>query len=595
MTELQKRAQALSALAHAKLVRRLEGAGNAVSPAHREATRIMLAGMVRQALGVEPGRFAYDLPCGGGKTQGVAALTLAASEIEPGLTFAVATSQVEALCQMKRQLIDAGMSPDDIGLWHSLKVDKRQAGSGTGYASEPSTGENGTPRVLLLSHEKVRRLRERMIPRSLLVWDESLIATEAQSVSVASLNTANVMASTYAPKMTPHLAKVVIVIGNELAALQADRERKPRTLDGILTYDEMQALRDALSGVNRRDPFGRALSLTVDALLKLLALPVSVVANGSGAAYDGVIRYEVTVDPALSNIAILDASHTIRLLTQADNSMRTVKLPDYKSYSAVTVRQIAMATGRQTMLRNEVASKSVARQIVKVIEGLPEGEPILVFTFKDALDYLRRNVAAEGLDTSRLEFATWGQETSRNEWMHCKHIIMAGVLRRNPLDLSSSLIGQQQDTTQRNSAKALRDVTLSEMAHCVLQGMNRGACRLTDANGEAHRMTCTILASKASELRDILADSLPGVVWTDAEQPRATPTKASQAAESIEHYLASLTVARVSRTAINKALPEIAKLNARTIADAVAHATIALRMRGIGWEAEGRSLVRAVF
>jgi hypothetical protein len=586
MKELQDRATALAELAHSKLLRRLEDAGNDLSPGHREATRLMLAGMARQALGVAPGRFAYGLPCGGGKTQGVAALILAAAEIEPGLTFAVATSQVEALCQLKRQLIQAGMSPDDIGLWHSLKLDKRLAGAGTGYASEPSTPEDSTPRILLLSQEKVRRLRERMMRRSLLVWDESLIATEAQSLAVSSLNAANVTASTFAPSMTPHLAKVVVIIGNELAALQADPKRKPNVLEDILNADEMQAVRDALGTVNRRDPFGKALALTVESLLRLLAMPVSVVANGSGHAADGVIRYEVTVDRALSNIAILDASHAIRLLVQADASIVNVKLPDYKRYSRVGVRQIDIATGKHHLSRNEAASRPVARQVAQVIESLPDGK-VLIFTFKDALEYLKRNLYAEGVRLERIEFATWGQETSRNEWVHCQHVIMVGVLRRNPLELSASLLAQQGDMTRRNSAKALRDVTLSEMAHCALQAMNRGACRLTDAKGEAHAMTCTIFVAKADELRGILSEALPGVAWPAAEKPRRVATKADKAAEQIRVHLGGLTVDRVSLASIGKALPELSQMNPRTVSEAVDIALI-----GLAWERKGRSLIR---
>ncbi|HVW51413.1 MAG TPA: hypothetical protein VHC91_13610 [Trinickia sp.] len=587
MKDLQERATALAELAHSKLIRRLQDAGNDLSSGHREATRLMLVGMARQALGVEPGRFAYGLPCGGGKTQGVAALILAAADIEPRLTFAVATSQVEALCELKRQLTEAGMSADDIGLWHSLRVDKQLAGAGTGYASEPTTDEHASPRVLLLSQEKVRRLRERMVPRSLLVWDESLVATEAQSLAVSRLNTANAIASTLAPKMTPHLAKVVVTIGGELAALRADSQRTPKVLKDVLTADEMQAVRDSLATVNRRDLFGKALAATVDALLRLLAMPVSVVANGSGQNADGVIRYEVTVDPALANIAILDASHTIRLLVQADQTITNVKLPDYKRYSGVSVRQIDMATGKQQMTRSEAATRPVARQVAQVIESLPEDDAILLFTFKDALDYLRRNLAAEGVKLHRIEFATWGQETSRNEWVHCQHVIMAGVLRRNPLELSASLLAQQGDMTRRNSAKALRDVTLSEMAHCALQAMNRGACRLTDAGGEAHAMTCTILVAKADQLRGILSESLPGVVWPVAEKPRRAPTKADNAAEQIKVHLAGLTHAKVSLASIRKALPQLSALNPRTVSAAVDIALI-----GSTWSREDRSLVR---
>ncbi len=310
-------------------------------------------------------------------------------------------------------------------------------------------------------------------------------------------------------------------------------------------------------------------------------MPVSVVANGNGQAADGVIRYEMTVDPALSNIAILDASHTIRLLVQADASIANVKLPDYKRYSRVSVRQIDIATGKHRLIRNEAASRPVARQVAQAIESLPDGK-VLLFTFKDARDYLKKNLVAEGVRLDRIEFATWGQETSRNEWVHCRHVIMVGVLRRNPLELSAALLAQQGDMTRRNSAKALREVTLSEMAHCTLQGMNRGACRLTDADGEAHAMTCTILVAKADELRGILSEALPGAVWPVADRLRRAPTKADSAVEQIKVHLDGLTVNKVSLSRIGKALPELSKLNPRTVAEAVDIALI-----GSGWGREG--------
>jgi len=164
---------------------------------------------------------------------------------------------------------------------------------------------------------------------------------------------------------------------------------------------------------------------------------------------------------------------------------------------------------------------------------------------------------------------------------------MAGVLRRNPLELSASLLAQQGDMTRRNSAKSLRDVTLSEMAHCVLQAMNRGACRMTDANGEAHSMTCTLLVSRADEMRRILSESLPDVVWPASECPRRGRTKADTASEQITAHLAELGVDRVSLSSINKALPDLTKLNAETVRNAIDIALI-----GTPWHREGRSLTR---
>jgi hypothetical protein len=99
-------------------------------------------------------------------------------------------------------------------------------------------------------------------------------------------------------------------------------------------------------------------------------------------------------------------------------------------------------------------------------------------------------------------------------------------------------------------------------------------------------MTCTIIVARADELRRILSESLPAVVWRDAEKPRRAATKADKAAEQIRVHLGGLTANRVSLVSIGKALPELSQLNPRTVAEAVDIALI-----GIEWEREGRSLV----
>ncbi|MCC8403681.1 hypothetical protein LJ655_17570, partial [Paraburkholderia sp. MMS20-SJTN17] len=78
---------------------------NAVSEMHERATQQMLNGMASQAVGLDRGRYAYGLPCGGGKTQGVIALISASYELGLELSFAVATSQIEALCGIKRDCV----------------------------------------------------------------------------------------------------------------------------------------------------------------------------------------------------------------------------------------------------------------------------------------------------------------------------------------------------------------------------------------------------------------------------------------------------------------------------------------------------------
>src|SRR3546814_12635192 len=42
--------------------------------------------------------------------------------------------------------------------------------------------------------------------------------------------------------------------------------------------------------------------------------------------------------------------------------------------------------------------------------------------------------------------ATWGGETSTNEYGYCENVIMIGILHRNDHDLAAEIIGEQDDT-----------------------------------------------------------------------------------------------------------------------------------------------------
>lgn len=587
---------------------------NHVSPKQRKALAHMLESMARQAVGLDTGRCAYSLPCGGGKTQGAIALIVAAHELGLGLTFAVATSQVEALCEFKRQLMGHGIPEQDIGLWHSLPVDVAKAQAGAGYASLPATPEEPDRPILLLSHEKIRRGNAPMFqgrPRSLVIWDESLIATRAYAVPISEIQAARGLAGQYAPALGLYLEKVADAVQAELAALRANPGRMPRVLYDILTPAEIAGMREALGQVNGQGAYIQAMRGTARAVLALLERPVSVVETSSGNAGDGVLRYDVLVPPELANIAILDASHSIRLLAQADASIidrTSPEMREYRRYSHVRVRQIKIAAGKQHLRAGPEASKDVAREVEQAIGQAPADEGILIFTFKDSIDYLRRHMERLGIDLAqqitvdgqqrpRIQFLTWGQETSRNDMRRCRHVIMAGVLRRNPLELASSLTAQQQQPTRprRNSLATLAEVSLSEMAHCVLQGMHRAACRTSDADGEAQRTDVLILVSGAEGLRDVLEQSLPGVQWdASCQAPRQRPaSRTAQAVQAMTAYLTGLDTA-VEKVSVKTLRAELGiTLSKPVFREAVGLALAACIARDVSWRQEARSLVRA--
>ncbi|OWT61873.1 hypothetical protein [Candidimonas nitroreducens] len=587
---------------------------NTVLPDQYKALHYMLGSMARQAVGLDTRRYAYSLPCGGGKTQGAIALIVAAWELDLGLTFAVAASHVEALCDFKRQLMGRGIPEQAIGLWHSLRVNAAKAQAGSGYASLPATPDDDARPILLLSHEKLRRgniPEYRGQPRSLTIWDESLIATRAHAIPVADIQAAAALAPQYAPALVPYLAKVAAVATVELDALRADPERHPQVFADVLSPGELDALRAALEGVHGSNSYIRAIRDTTEGLLSLLDSRVSVVETGSGKAGDGVLRCDVLVSPALQNIAILDASHAIRLLTRADPSIVDRTSPEmraYRRYDNVTLRLINMPTGNRRMAASPAASLPAAREIARAIAAAPADDCVLIFTFKRSLSHLQRNLEKIGVDLSRqitvdgkqrprIQFLTWGQETSRNDMRHCRLVIMAGVLRRDALDLAASLTAQQQAAQPRRNARTeVAEVIIAEQAHCVLQGIHRAACRMSDADGQAGRTDTLILSADTGGFRAVLEEAMPGARWVTSEpmDKQAGESKTDTAAHAILGYLAGLAenITKVSTRTLKQAIGAAGELGTDSFSTAIDRAVQRGVLKGIRWHREGRSLAR---
>src|SRR5947209_856795 len=84
----------------------LERYGNRLGSLHREALRQLAAGLTQLAFGELKGRLAFPLNCGLGKTQSVIAFCAALSQLQCShIGVAVAASKVEALCEVKRDMI----------------------------------------------------------------------------------------------------------------------------------------------------------------------------------------------------------------------------------------------------------------------------------------------------------------------------------------------------------------------------------------------------------------------------------------------------------------------------------------------------------
>ena len=120
--------QKLVSQAFEKLHSNLKQYGNKLSSKHAQALHEILMGFTQMAQGELKRRLAYPLFTGGGKTKSIVAWLWAVNELNYNhVSVAVCAHKVEALCDLNRDLVNAGISPDKIGLLHSYRFDSEMA------------------------------------------------------------------------------------------------------------------------------------------------------------------------------------------------------------------------------------------------------------------------------------------------------------------------------------------------------------------------------------------------------------------------------------------------------------------------------------
>ena len=234
-TGLQRRAPELTTLAHRRLIEMLEGHGNGVSEDHSLTLWQLLSGFTEQGLHIRNRRIAYGLSCGSGKTLSVVAWIAAQYQLGLGLSVAVSAQQIASLCAIKEALIKAEVPETMIGIRHTF-------GSAAQY---PDTGDEERS-IMLGSHSRIRGKDE--IPafclyegtlRDLLIWDETLLSTDATTLLLNDADTALM-----------HFAKddkcpfLQLASSKLQAATQAERaiqRTSPPTLLTLLTPEESEA------------------------------------------------------------------------------------------------------------------------------------------------------------------------------------------------------------------------------------------------------------------------------------------------------------------------------------------------------------------
>jgi hypothetical protein len=602
----------LTVLAYQKLCSNLESYGNVLSEDHRGALMRMVGCFSFLATGRKRGRWAFPLDTGGGKTSAVIAWVAALHELELPYSIAVAASKVEALCELKRALVRNGVPASKIGLWHGYKYDHTKAedakrGKASGYASEPATDDHETKQILLVTHSRIRGQKWVSVlnsfngkPRSLVIWDESLLVTDHRAVSRRDLRSELGWLDPRLEDQSPdvparaaatYIRECLFVLDAELEKQREDR-RSPKALtlpqrDG----ETVDSYRAALERYN-----GRAKALRD--LLDISHQRVRVVeATQGGGAY---VTYTVAVPEELERVAVLDASYPIRQLEQMDPTIQAD--PDFdgrvKSYSRVVLHFLKTRSGRaateESFRKVKHGDRLISREVIDVVKSIPEDEPVLIYTFKthpDSVnieDRLSRDLESAGVNMERITILTWGMETSINEYSHVPNVILAGILQRSDVDLAGAIIGQRQDLLSNVNTIDISAVRRSEAGHVAYQALSRGSCRVIE-DGEAKPMRAWLLHHD-TKLMDLLSKVMPGAMWKrwEAQYVATSRSKISDTAEKIIAFLSQLP-AEVNELSTRKLKDEggFRDVPKRTFTHAVNDA-----LTRVTWTLRGRSLIR---
>lgn len=610
----------LTATAFETLIADLEGHGNVLSEWHRAALLELVSTFTSYATDSSRGRVAFPLPTGMGKTSAVVAFLAALHHLGYRVPVSVAASKVEALCAMKRELLDHGVPEHLVGLKHSIAD-----------ASEPSTGSESRL-FQLVTHARVRSGRDFDLfgtldgtPRALMVYDETFMRADAFAFRARAFYSAVAVLAVEAEGSRDPLLREVVAYLNDastrikaaLASLQEHGD--PQSSGAAVGLGELEpGTIDAMKELIGR--FGRVLKGFEGELRDLLTLSQDTLRVVGSEQGDGVVTAREVVPLSLRNVVILDASSPIRELARLDPTVKVIESfeqQQLKSFEHVEVRQLLSPGGRSAMRYSLTADRkeasAVALEVARVVrDGWDTERAFLVFTFArrgelDMTELLKRDLRRAGIDVDarlpgdaknpqglpRINWLTWGSETSLNGLEHCTSVLMAGVLHRSHLDLSAAVRGQTGNPAEPTSNARIRELVESEIASCIYQGASRGSSRRI-TGGKAHAMRLWFI-HRDPGIRKLLDRVMPGAVWS---YPEATHLKKATAdtktAQLLGHLLGHL-----------RGVPgDVLKVSSRKVKEAMAlptdNATRQAFMKAVGlldlsahgWISEGRSLVR---
>jgi len=564
-----------------------------LTPDHEAVLKSMLREFALMVVGLKSGRIAFPLGPGLGKSQSILAIIAALHELHYPYPVMVCASRAESLCELVEDLKTIGNVPEfDPTTLHGPALNLWESEGGSwglrhfvSTAPRQRTIKAESARYLFTTHASLRRdkdtpageLRniealatwtdpEGVEHSRMVFWDESLMVSDSWSIPKASLF-ANIkglderLPNRSASEGRQNAQREALQFLQEcLPILKAEYEAQRQGQRPTVVYlplrseDEIETYTNALKGVAGIDE-------SVFNLLDIAhaEIRVAVTAGYEEAAY---ISFQIAVHESLDRAAILDASYTTRLLCLADE---TVKLVDDPLITDTVVKRygpdnefsiIKCAGGRRGVERSALGGRDMFKEGASIIKDRPADEEWIIGTFKDRARTNRYHVAIQetvmrtfreegvpNLDSGRIKFITYGQETASNAYRNIKNTIAFGVLQRSDGDLIGAFIGQTFSLGANLSPAEVEALKVSESTHSAYQLVHRSEMRKMQ-NGLAMPSRTWIFYQNPAKLWAGLSPLMPGLTLK-RHKNQALPKmedKYRAIAEKIAAYLAALPV-----------------------------------------------------
>lgn len=544
--------------------------GQVWSEAHATAFRELHQAYVLTALGLHRGRTAWPLAVGCGKSQSLVAFALAQSDIAAAggdpLSLLVCIERVDHITGMYREMVEAGVPPHMIAVYHRKTPREVTEGNLIPSASLEEVSRFpfliATHAMMLKGEDSISWVNTyRGRERDLVVWDESLIKSQGRHFDLVHIEAAlGVLRAISTDNLSDtardardaveYITRCTVQLRQEFTRAADGAEPRTVELPKLSPEDETRFLVGIVETLKGGDALRKGGRTGLVEFIEHVQRPVRVVPYVEAGRRVGVVHYLTRIPESLTRLIVLDASHNIRLLTsEHDSTLRVTSVPcDVKSFHSVTVRHIVQGAGRDK-LDKELPRResSTVAQLIASLKAYPAGEAVIVVTFKpDAreerlgkthADHLRRHMKRAGIDPEealangkpRFVFLTWGQHVGVSAYAYCRHVPCVGVLRRDVLDIASQIVGQRADLLAPHAADPaeISRVVRSEMFHNIIQAAGRGSCRTT-RDGAAEPMSLTLLCVETFPSEWWQA-AMPGVVVSE-ECPGRKARAASQTA-----------------------------------------------------------------